>query len=51
MLRDAYGYEVADEVPDPFIAIATEALDQFSRTAWPPYYLVEFFPWRTLSLP
>jgi hypothetical protein len=46
MLRDTYGYEVVDEVNDPIIAIATEALDQFSRTTSPPYYLVEFLPWR-----
>jgi hypothetical protein len=45
MLRDTYGYEVLDE-HDPIIAIANEALDQFSRTTAPPYYLVEFLPWR-----
>jgi hypothetical protein len=49
MLRDTYGYEVVDEVHDPIITIATEALDQFSRTTSPPYYLVEFLPWRTFS--
>ncbi|KAF8998255.1 cytochrome P450 [Cyathus striatus] len=45
MLRDTYGYEVVDEMNDPIIAVATEALDQFSRTTTPPYYLVEYLPW------
>ena len=49
MLRDTYGYEVVDEEHDPIIAIANEALDQFSRTTSPPYYLVELLPWREFS--
>jgi len=46
MLRDTYGYEVIDENSDPVINIATEALNQFSRTTTPPYYMVEFIPAR-----
>jgi hypothetical protein len=46
MLRDTYGYEVVDEEHDPVIVIANEALEQFSRTTVPPYYLVEYLPWR-----
>lgn len=44
MLRDTYGYEVVAEDHDPIIAVANMALDQFSCTTEPPYYLVEFLP-------
>jgi hypothetical protein len=40
ILRDAYGYEVLDEEHDPMIAVANEAMEQFSRTTVPPHYMV-----------
>lgn len=45
-MKIAYGYDVMEDLSDPYVALANEALDKFSKSTMLGEYPVDFLPIR-----
>lgn len=50
-MKIAYGYDVKEDLSDPYVALANEALDKFSKSTMLGEYPVDFLPIRKPRLP
>ena len=50
ILKIAYGYDVMEDLSDPYVALANEALDKFSKSTMLGEYPVDFLPIREPGL-
>lgn len=46
ILKIAYGYDVLEDLSDPYVALANDALDKFSRSTMLGEFPVDFLPIR-----
>ena len=49
ILKIAYGYDVEEDLSDPYVALANEALDKFSKSTMLGEFPVDFLPIRKPS--